>query len=389
MWIKKRHKVTTEILRFIFFFYFKFRYNLHHDKPIKIKDGALIISNHTTTLDPIMIGSLFKEPLYYMASKDILQHRFIGKILKYLVNPIGKEKGNSSDIQAIKDCIKVSKEGGNICIFAEGNRTFNGSLGNVDFSIVKLAKLLKKPLVICNIKGGYPTDPRWARTIRKGRMNVSVKHIYKYDEFKDMENDDLYNLILSDMTVDDYNFYPKYKGRRKAEHLEKILYICPCCKNKHTIYTKKNKIYCSLCNLEVTYLNNLKFKSNKEEFQLENVLDWYNYQLDIIKKEEYLNENEIIYKDEIDVYEPRMYKKKKKIGTGMIMLYNNKIVLHLNKQTIDIPFDFIKSITLLGKKKMNIYTKDRTYQLFKDDKTNLIKYMHMYYVLIGSDFYGI
>lgn len=389
MWIKKRHKVTTEILRFIFFFYFKFRYNLHHDKPIKIKDGALIISNHTTTLDPIMIGSLFKDPLYYMASKDIFNHRFIGKLIKFLVNPIGKEKGNSSDITAVKDCIRVAKEGGNICIFAEGNRTFNGSLGNVDFSIVKLAKLLKKPLVICNIKGGYPTDPRWARTIRKGRMDVSIKHIYKYDEFKDMENDDLYNLIHSDMTVDDYNFYPKYKGRHQAEHLEKILSICPCCKSKHTIYTRKNKIYCSVCNLEVTYLNNLKFKSNKEEFKLNNVKEWYDYQLDVIKKEQHLQEDEVIYQDEIDVYLPRMYKKKKKIGSGLVQIYNNRFVFKLKKEIITILFSNIKSITLVGKMKMNIYTNDITYQLFKDDKTNLIKYMHLYYIIKGSENYGI
>ncbi len=389
MWIKKRHKFTTEILRFIFFFYLKFRYNLHHDKPIKIKDGALIISNHTTTLDPIMIGSLFKDPLYYMASKDIFNHRFIGKLIKFFVNPIGKEKGNSSDIQAIKDCIRVSKEGGNICIFPEGNRTFSGSLGNVDFSIVKLAKLLKKPLIICNIKGGYPTDPRWARTIRKGRMDVSIKHIYKYDEFKDMVNDDLYNLILSDMTVDDYNFYPKYKGRRYAEHLEKILYICPCCNNKHTIYTMKNKIYCSVCNLEVTYLNDLKFKSNKEEFKMENVLSWYNYQLDIIKKENHLDSNEVIYQDNIDVYEPRMYKKKKKIGSGLVQIYNNRFVFRLKQEVISILFSNIKSITLVGKMKMNIYTDDITYQLFKDDKTNLIKYMHLYYIIKGSENYGI
>lgn len=387
MWIKKRHKFVSNILRFIFKFYFKFRYRLKIDKPIKFKGGALIISNHTTTLDPIMIGSLFKDSLYYMASKDILQHKFIGKLLKFLVNPIGKEKGNSSDLNAIKDCLKVAKEDGKICVFAEGNRTFSGVLGNVDISIVKLAKMLKKPLIICNIMGGYPTDPRWARTIRHGRMSSKIKSIYQYDEIKDLSNDELYSLIIKDLSVDDYNYYESYKGRNLAEHLEKVLYICPCCNEMHYIYTKKNKIYCKNCSLEVNYLKNLKFKANKESFSFKNVLDWYNYQIDYIKNKD-IND-ELIYQDKINIYEPRLYKSKRKVGTGYIKMYKDYFMFVLKNDFINLSFNDISAISLVGKMKMNIYTDDITYQLFKDDKTNLIKYMHLYYIIKGSENYGI
>ena len=45
-----------------------------------IEESSLILSNHVTSLDPFMVGSLFKNPLYYMASMDLFQHAFIGKI---------------------------------------------------------------------------------------------------------------------------------------------------------------------------------------------------------------------------------------------------------------------------------------------------------------------
>ena len=38
-------------------------------------------------------------------------------------------------------------------------------------------------------------------------------------------------------------------------------------------------------------------------------------------------------------------------------------------------------MTLLGKKKMNIYYQDKVLQLFKDERTNLIKYMHTFYII--------
>lgn len=380
MWKKRRHKIVITILRPFFKLYFKIKYKCSFDKKIKIKDGAIILSNHVTTLDPFMIGCLFSEHLYYMASLDLFEHKFIGKLIKWLVNPIPKEKSKSSDLNAIKICMRVAKENGNICIFPEGNRTLSGKLGNVDYSIVKLIKKLKKPLVICNINGGFGTDPRWGNKVRKGKMYVGIKHIYEYDDLKNMDNDDLYNLILSNLSVDDYNYYSRYKSKAKAECLERVFYICPICGKMHTIATKKNIIYCSNCNLEVEYLENLRFKANKKEFTFETINDWYLYQIDVIKNMDYSND-EVIYEDNIEVWEPRMFNSKLKIGDGKIKLYNNCFLLELEKDIIRLNFDDVEGVTLLGKKKMNIYYNDKTYQVFRRETVNLLKYMNLFYLL--------
>ena len=44
-------------------------------------------------------------------------------------------------------------------------------------------------------------------------------------------------------------------------------------------------------------------------------------------------------------------------------------------------FDDIEAVTLLGKKKMNIYHKGITYQVFGDKKLNLLKYVHLFYII--------
>ena len=77
-------------------------------------------------MDEFLIGILFKEQLYYMASIDLFEHAITGKLIKFLVNPILKEKNKKSDMMAIRNCLNVAKENGNICIFVEGNRTYSG-----------------------------------------------------------------------------------------------------------------------------------------------------------------------------------------------------------------------------------------------------------------------
>ena len=146
--------------------------------------------------------------------------------------------------------MRVAKEGGNICIFPEGNRTLSGKLGNVDYSIVKLAKSLKVPLVICNIEGGYGVDPRWSNKSRKGKLHVFVRNIYQFDDIKDMDNDELYNLIIDGLTVDEFANENEYKSKKIAEDLERVFFICPNCGHMHSIHTKGNQIYCNKCGLE-------------------------------------------------------------------------------------------------------------------------------------------
>lgn len=338
MWHKKRHSIITAILRPFFKLYFKIAYKCKIKRTKAPKEGAIILANHSTTLDPFICGSIFDKPLYYMASKDLFDHFFTGKLIKFLVNPIPKEKSNKSDLNAIKDCITVAKENQNICIFPEGNRTFCGQLGYIDPTIVKLIKKLKKPLYIVNIKGGYNTDPRWGYKLRKGKMEAFVKQIYSYEDIIKMDNNTLYELIINNLTVEDMNDNIKYKGKNQSNYLERIIYICPKCGKLHTFFSWKDYLRCGECGLIVKHNPNLTLSSNWEEFGFKYVKDWYNYQIEQIKKASF-DDNQIIYQDKIQVFEPRMYKTRKKLGKGKMLLTAERFIFELDKQTYNLSYD--------------------------------------------------
>lgn len=394
MWKRKKHKYVINIIRPIFKLYFKVKYNCSFDDAISFPEGALFISNHVTTLDPFMIGELSKEHIYYMTNTDLFDHFILGKLIEFLVKPIPKQKGKKSDLQAIRNCMKVANEGSSICVFVEGNRTFTGELCYFDDSIAKLAKVLKKPVVLCNIEGGYGIDPRFAKGVSKGKMHVGIKKIIQPDELSDMMIEDLFKEIKESINVDNFNYYKEYKGKNRALYLERVVYKCPICKKEHTLYTKGNKIICSSCGLEVNYNSDLTLSSSNEQFDFKYIKDWYNYQIEEIKKLD-IKDEDLIYSEEVTLVNPRKYKSKKKIGKGLLEFYGDKLVFKLNKETLEFSFDDIEEMAILGKKKMNFYVENKTYQFFGDKKINMLKYVNMFYLIRNNkrgnsnDFMGI
>ncbi len=379
MWCKTRHKIVTFLFRPVFQLHFRIKYNLKVKVYKEVNYPALILSNHVTSLDPFIVGSYFKQPLYYMASMDLFQHFFLGKFIQFLVNPIPKAKSKKSDLTAIKSCIKVVRENGTICIFPEGNRSVTGELGHVDKSIAKLAKTLKLPIVLFNIHGGYGTEPRWGQGVRRGKMHGEIKKILTFEEYQDMELDDLYNIIVENLKVNDLDYHNYYKSNKNAMYLERVLYVCPVCEKVSTLESNKNILKCNACGLSVTYKNDLTMDCSCDQFKFKNVLEWYNFQLKISKNKEFPN-GDVIYQDEVNLVKPRLYKTKVKLGCGILKMYNDSFLVQMEKEKYVFEFDKIEAVTYLGKKKMNIYYEGETYQVFGKINANFIKYVHMYYI---------
>lgn len=380
MWCKTRHKIVTAILRPVFFLYYALWFGCKIKKQKLPEEGAIVVCNHVTTLDPVLMGLLFDKPLYYMTSKHVFQNPFVGKLLKFLVNPIPKEKIVKSDIAAIKACMQIAREKGSICIFPEGNRTFSGKLSHIDPAITKLIRKLGKPLVVCNIVGGYGADPRWCNGTRRGKIHAFVKKIYSSEEIQAMPQQDLYSAIVSDLTVDEFSTKERYRSNRRAECLESVAYICPVCGAKHTIYSKKNKAFCSACGLELTYHEDQTMSSTNDKFPFKYVYEWYDYQVKVLQETEFA-EDELIFADDVEVYEPELGKKSKLLGSGQLQLYGNSLNLALNSGETRLNVADVDGITLIGNRIMDVYSENKTYRIKVAHKTNILKYLHAFYIL--------
>ena len=115
-WIKLRHRVVVPLVHFFFGPYVRWKYHVRIT-PFREegKRPYLILMNHQTAYDQFFVGMTFRQPVYYIASEDIFSLGWVSDLIRWLVAPIPIRK-QPTDIKAVKDCIKVAREGGANCL---------------------------------------------------------------------------------------------------------------------------------------------------------------------------------------------------------------------------------------------------------------------------------
>ncbi len=111
------------------------------------KGACIISSNHTSNLDAILLALHSWEKKYYLAKKELFSNKFSSAFYKSIgCIKIDREK---SDINAIKQSLKVLKENKKLVIFPEGTRVNkeNMQLGEVKHGVAMFATKAKVPIV--------------------------------------------------------------------------------------------------------------------------------------------------------------------------------------------------------------------------------------------------
>lgn len=379
-WVKPRHKIIYLLLWPIIALLVKIKYNC---KIRKAKDcrQMVVLMNHQTTFDQFLVSLSLRKPVYYIASEDLFSIGFISRVLEYLVAPIPIKK-SMTDMVAVKNSLKVAKEGGTICLSPEGNRTYSGKTVNMKKSIVPFIKKLGLPVAIYKIEGGYGVHPRWSDATRKGEMTSGIVKIIEKNEYEKMSNDEFFDLIYNELNINDVENKKKYISDVRAEYLERAYYVCPNC-GLSTFFSQGNKVSCVKCKIEATYTEDRKFIS--DNFPFKDTVEWMDYQEKYIRNLDLSTLNDVIYYDEISFSEVIPYKHKKEINKhSSLSLYNNKVLIKDKEEMFIINFDDVHAMACLGRNKLNIYYKDKIYQVKGDKRFNPVKYMNIYYHYINN-----
>lgn len=216
---------------------------------------SLIIANHNADLDPALVALSFSRHMYFVTSEHAVRGGLASKLLKFTFDPVPINKART-DLFAVKEMIRRLRAGANVCLFAEGNRSFNGLTGPVSVSTAKLVKSSGADLITFRLVGGYFTTPRWASGKHKGKMSGSVAGVYSADELKSQTTEQVLALIERDIYEDAYERQSergdRFVGKNPAENIETALYLCPGCKKIGTIKSKGERFFCG-CGLDAVY----------------------------------------------------------------------------------------------------------------------------------------
>ncbi len=217
----------------------------------------LLLSNHNTDIDPLFVGITTKRhPMYFVASDHILNHKFLGWFMKFHCNPIFHEKGKAG-MKSVVEIMRRLKGGMNVCLFPEGNRSFNGQTMEMSSGTGKLAKKCGCTVVTFRMEGGYLTTPRWGKGIRRGQMHGKLVNVYSPEQLKSMTDEEVNEAITQDIFEDAYLTQSRvralFRGGKRAEYLESLLFACPKCGAFSTLSSKGNRIICSACHYKAEF----------------------------------------------------------------------------------------------------------------------------------------
>ena len=270
----RRYRFTWRILRFLIGGWIRRKFN--YDVQTCTAEGPLLVlCNHNTDWDPILLGLAFPDYLSFVASEHIFRWGIAAKLIVALLAPIARQKGRIAADTAIT-MLRRLKGGVSVAMFAEGNRSFNGVTGPILPATGKLALRSGAALVTYRLDGGYFTSPRWAGSkLRRGKMTGRVVKVYAPEELKRMGVAAINEAIRRDLFVDAYAVQRRemirFRGKAPAEHLERVLCRCPRCGGLDTMHSGGDMLRCG-CGFAVRY-NEYGFLEG-EDAPFDNITDW-------------------------------------------------------------------------------------------------------------------
>ncbi|MFA6822045.1 MAG: lysophospholipid acyltransferase family protein [Sphaerochaetaceae bacterium] len=367
----------------------KFRISTEGYEKIPQTGPLLLLANHAHTLDPFLISATFNRNVRWVAGAHLFKFYLLRKLLESWVKSISKQQGRS-DLDTIKSISKAFKEGGVVGLFPEGTRTWDGEPMGFDISTAKLVRLFKVPVLILNLEGAYALKPRWAKRGRKGSMVIRVKRFISVEELAEMKLKEIDEALQEGLGFDFNTWQAKaqipYIYKRKAEGVEKLLYLCPACNQSSTIKSNRDKIFCSECGLTfiMDLYDNLVCKT--EGFnKIDSLPAWHNWE-----KRELRSGKKIVFPKDRGVLLQKGFKRRfillsKKFnlsldGDRMVVTFKKRVPSGILKGLDSLIFDFsdIQSMIITAKSTLEFYYKDQLWRLRVEEGRSMLKYFELY-----------
>ena len=141
------------------FTFFTFGFSLRHDGWTNVprKGPLLLLANHQSMFDPVLVGLSSRRYLSYLARKNLFEQPVLAPLIRSLnAIPIDRNMGKDG-IQAV---VNALGEGQAVLVFPEGERTHDGTVQPLKAGVSLLIKRVSCPIVPVGIAGAFAA---WSR----------------------------------------------------------------------------------------------------------------------------------------------------------------------------------------------------------------------------------
>jgi 1-acyl-sn-glycerol-3-phosphate acyltransferase len=155
----------------VFFMRLLFRLEARGTEHIPRGGALVLVANHSSVLDPPLVGGMAPRPLTYLAKAELFDIPLFGALIRGVnARPLRRD---GADASALRTALRVLDDGGALLVFPEGTRGPEGALREPKGGAAMLAVLSGAPVVPTYIKGSGAAWPKGRRLPRPVKVVVT------------------------------------------------------------------------------------------------------------------------------------------------------------------------------------------------------------------------
>jgi 1-acyl-sn-glycerol-3-phosphate acyltransferase len=138
---------------------FGFSYRVEGQRNIPRTGPVLLIANHQSWFDPILVGLASPRHLCFLARKTLFRSPALSRLMRSLgTSPVDQEGFAREGLRTVLDHFQAGRA---VLIFPEGERCWDGKIHPLRPGVTLLIKKGMIPIVPVGIAGAWDAWPRW------------------------------------------------------------------------------------------------------------------------------------------------------------------------------------------------------------------------------------
>ena len=147
-----------------------FRLEAHGQEHVPMSGPTLVVANHSSVLDPPLVGAASPRTLHFMAKAELFDLPLFGRFIHALnARPVRRE---GHDASALRAALKLLDEGKALLVFPEGTRGEEDVLREGKPGAGMLAMLSGATVVPTFIRGSGRAWPRGSKGPRPAKVRI-------------------------------------------------------------------------------------------------------------------------------------------------------------------------------------------------------------------------
>jgi 1-acyl-sn-glycerol-3-phosphate acyltransferase len=169
-----------------------FRYRFAGRQNVPLEGPVLIVANHQSNLDPVLIGLACPRQLKFFARVGLFFWPFSWWIRALGAVPIDRTKA----IGGMKTTLKLLKQGEAVVVFPEGSRTYDGKMAEMLPGFCMLARRSEATIVPMAIDGAFEALRRGTAVPRLADITLTICPPLSPRDFNLMNDEQLTWLVV-------------------------------------------------------------------------------------------------------------------------------------------------------------------------------------------------